>query len=233
MRRKTSGLTGVEVVVVLAVIGAVAWLVKPSAFPGASKRAANSTAATERVESATIAQGAAVAASVVKIGEANSEAPASPSKSFIAREVPVALALLPAPDSQALIEAERRKVAVMEGRLEEARKLYESAAKSAEKLQNERDAAVAARRNADSALEKAAAAEHARTIQAIGAGFVALIFLALFVYAKAYGISTASAGRIAADIRAGVAPLVALDTHLSPRLHARVSRAAKLASDLK
>lgn len=221
-----------EVVVAVAVLGAVAaWFAKPGWFSGDSKRAKQSTVATAKVEAATQAQGAAVAASVVKIGEANAEAPASPSRDFIAKEVPLALTQLPAPDSRELIAAEKRKVAVMEGRLEEARKLYEAAAKSAETLQRERDDALAARRAADSALERAAAARDARTRQAFGAGAVAFLALAAFAYAKIFGVGVGTLGSIAADIRAGRDPLGAMDTHLGPRLHARVRRAAKLAAE--
>ncbi len=144
-------------------------------MPGASKRAAQSTAATARVEQTATAQGSAVAASIVEIGKANTEAPESPSRDFIAKEIPVALASLPAPDAQRLLEAERRRAAVMEGRADEARKLYELAAKQAAHLQHERDEAIAARRNADLALEKSAAAEHARSLQAVGLGALALI----------------------------------------------------------
>lgn len=231
MNKRCAGLTGVEIVVALAVVGLLAFAAKPSLFPGDSRRAAQSSKATARVEAAADAQGAAVAASVAKIGEANTEAPPSPARDFIAREVPVALSLLPAPDAERLIEAERRRAAVMEGRLEEARSLYAAAAKEGAELRKERDSAEAARRAADLALEQAAAAAHARTMQALALGGLAILALAAFIYAKVYGISTASAGRIAADIRAGSDPLRALDTHLAPRLHARVRRAAKLAAD--
>lgn len=230
MRR---GMTGIEVLAALALLGAVAWWVKPSLFPGQSKRAAASTQATAAVETATNAQGASAAASVAKIGEANAVAPASPSKDFISREIPMALSRLPAPDPQALLEAERRRVAVMEGRLDEARRLYETAAKQSEKLQRERDEALAARRAVDLQLEQAAAAEHARTTQAIGAALVALLLLAGWIYTKVYSVGPDTLGKIAADVRAGIKPIAALNTHLAPRLHTKVRRAAKLAAEPK
>jgi type II secretory pathway pseudopilin PulG len=232
MNRK-GGMTGIEVIAALALLGVVTWLVKPSLFPGRSKRAADSTQATAAVEAATNAQGASAAASVVKIGEANAVAPASPSKDFIGREIPMALSRLPAPDPQALLEAERRRVAVMEGRLDEARRLYESAAKQSEKLQRERDEAIAARRAVDLQLEQAAASEHARTTQALGATLVALLLGAGWVYTKVYSVGPDTLGKIAADVRAGVKPIQALNTHLAPRLHARVRTAAKLATEPK
>ena len=219
------------VVLVVALIGVGAWLFKPSLFPGASRRAQQSTQTTAQLVAATDAQGAAAAASVVKIGEANAAAPASPARDFITREVPVALARLPAPDPRELLEAERRRAAIMEGRLEEARRLYEQSAKASARLQQERDEALAARRAADLALEQAAAAEHARTVQLVGAALVALLLLAAWIYSKVYSIGPDTLGRIAADIRAKVDPLAALDTHLAPRLHPRVRRAAKLATE--
>jgi hypothetical protein len=220
------------VVLALAALGIGGlWVAKPALFGGASKRAATGTAATAAVEQTVTAQGAAVAASVVKIAEANTAAPESPSRAFIGQETTVALSRLPAPDPKALLEAERRRAAVMEGRLDEARRLYEAAAKTSERLQRERDEAFAARHAADLAFEKAAAAEHARTMQALGAGVVAVIVAGLFIYAKIYSITPEAIGRVAADVRAGIPAGVALDTHLAPRLHGRVRTAAKLATE--
>lgn len=174
MRR---GFTTLEIVAAVAVVGFVAWLGLPKLFHGSSRRANKSTEATQQLVVATTAQGSAVAASVTKIAEANSEAPASPSKDFIGQEATLALSQLPAPDPKALLEAERRKVAVMQGRLEEARDLYSSAALRADRLQREVEEALEARRQADLALEKAAAAERARTLQALGASAALVVTL--------------------------------------------------------
>jgi hypothetical protein len=118
----------------------------------------------------------------------------------------------------------------MEGRLDEARRLYDASAKQAERLQRERDEALAARRSADLALEQAAAAEHARTVQAMVAALVALLAGAAWLYARFYSISPSSLGKVTADIRGGANPIAALDTHLAPWLHARVRRASQLAT---
>lgn len=225
-------LTGVEVVVALAVIFGAIWLVKPSLLPGASRNAAQSTAATAKVEETTNAIGAAAAASVVKIGEANGMAPISPSKDFIGQEVPFLLSRLPAPDAKSLLEAEKRRSAVMEGRLQEAQALYESAAKAAAKLQTERDEAIAARRTVDLKLETAAAAEHARTMQFIGAVVILLIVSAAFLYIKIYHISPSTLGVMAAEIRAGGSPIQVMTDNLAPRQYASVQKAAKLATPL-
>lgn len=216
----------------LAVIGIATWIAKPSVFGGASKRAADSTTATAKLETATNAQGSAAAASVVKIGEANATAPDSPSKNFISAEVPVALSRLPAPDAAAILDAERRRAAVMEGRADEARRLYEQAAKRSEALQHERDEALAARRNADAALEIAAAAEHARTVQALGAGVVAILALAAFAWLKLNHVGPDTLGKIAAEIHAGGSPIAALDRYIDARHHDKINLAARVALPL-
>lgn len=220
-------------VAILAAITVGTWIIKPSLFPGASKRAAKSTQATEALVRATDTQAASAAASVAKIGEANAASPASPSRDFIGAEVPVALSRLPAPDPIALLEAEKRRSAIMEGRADEARRLYESAAKKSEKLQQERDTALAERRAADLALEQAAAAEHARTAQLAIAVGIAVLAFAGWAYAKLFGVSLPNIGKMAADIRGGADPIEALSAYTAPWHHAAVQKYAKLATPLK
>lgn len=163
------------VVLVVALAGLGVFLFNPRSIHGESQRADASAKATSDLNAATNellkaekSRSAEAAASVVKIGEANAGAPESPEKSFIAREVPVALANLAPPDQMALIEAERRKAAVLEGRLEEASRLYRDAYAQAAALQRERDLANAAleqaridRQKADQAILEAAAAHRA------------------------------------------------------------------------
>jgi len=126
-------------------------------FSGDKRRAKASQEATAALVVAVDNQAASAAASVATIGVANSMAPESPSKAFIGREVPAALAKLPAPDPAALLEAEKRRAAVMEGRLEEASRLYERESERASRLQQERDTAIAERRAVDLELSEAAA----------------------------------------------------------------------------
>lgn len=233
MKSSRSGFTGVEVLIVVAVLGVLGlWVAKPALFGGASKRAADSTKSTVALIAATDAQGGAAAASVVKIGEANASAPESPSRAFIASEVPVALSRLPAPDPIALLEAEKRRSAVMEGRVIEARSLYEVATKESAKLQKERDAALLARQQADTALEQAAAAEHARTVQMAVMVAIALALGIAWLWLKFNSVSPETLGKIAADVRAGVNPITAMGTYVNERLHSRVHRAAQLATDI-
>lgn len=218
------------VIVALAALGGGLWMAKPAFFPGESRRAANSARTTEALIATTDKQGAVVAASLTKIAEANAETPPTPQKAFIGEESGLALTLLPHADPNALIAAERRKAAVLEGRVEEARRLYEAAAKNAARLQQERDEAIVAKRESDGALAEAAAAHHARTLQALGIGLVALVALGAFAYAKFYGIGPATLGQIAHDIKAGADPITAMDIALPPRLHRHIARARKLAA---
>lgn len=227
MRR--NGEVTLLVLVAIVVVGAGFFVLKPL-FSRDKKRAKESVQTTEQLIAAVNAQGASAAASVATIGAANVEAPDSPAKNFIAREVPVALSQLPAPDPKALIEAEKRKVAVMEGRLEEANKLYETVAKKAERLQSERDDAIAAKRASDQALVEAAAAKAAAEQQRrmmllalVGVGAVAGFFWF-------YRISPSALGRIAADIRAGIPATHAFDAHTTPIVQRFVNRAARLAT---
>ncbi len=231
MKSPTRGLVVIEVVIYMAVVAGLAWLAKPSLFPGASKRAATSTATTAALVQAVDNQGAAAAASVAKIGEANTLAPDSPAKAFVAQEVPLALALLPPPDARALIEAERRRVAVMEGHLDEARRLYESASKDAAQLRKERDAALAARQAADLAFEQAAASEHAATVQKLIYGAIALLCAGGWLYLRFNHISPEMIGAALADVKHGNTTVTqAFDTLLSVRHQKAVNRVVKLAA---
>ncbi len=226
----TRGAVPVLMLWLVGLLGAALFVAKPKIFNGDSRRAKASVEATAHLEAAVTAQGAAAAASVAKIGEANAAAPASPARDFIAQEVPATLAKLPAPDPQALLEAERRRSAVMEGRAEEAARLYGlESAKSAE-LKRQLAAALADRRAADAAISEAAAARLAAERQATIWTVVAGLGAALWLYARAFSITPASLGAIAADVRAGVSPIQAMDTHLAPWLHPSVNRAARLAT---
>ena len=86
------------------------------------------------------------------------------------------------------------------------------------------------RRAADTALTVAAATEHASSVQKLGLLCAAVLALCLWVYSKIYGITPATLGTVVADIRAGAAPIQALDTNLAPWMHPKVARAAKLAT---
>lgn len=235
------------ILLICAVLGVGGWFVsKTKWFHGESKRAETSKTATAKVETATAkvdaaadAQGSSAAAGVAVIGRANAEAPDSPSKNFIAQEVPAVLAKLPSPDPVALLEAEKRRSAVMEGRVAEARELYAAEAKRAATLQQERDTAIAERnaamefrRQADAALAEAAAVHRADEQRQVILTIVAALAAAAWGYSRLFGVSLGNVGRMAADIRSGVPPIHAIDTYLAPWHHATVQKAAKLAADI-
>lgn len=219
MNNRGEALTIVLLAIVL--LGGGAWgLSKTKWFDGASRRAQTSTQTTDALVAAKDKQAAVAAASVVKIGEANAVAPDSPSKTFIGREVPVALASLPPADIEALIAAERRKVAVLEGRLVEADRLYGDAMKRADEYQQAAARAIAAKRASDLALQQAAA-------QALGAEQQAFWFMllagaagVLYLWTKLSHVSPLSLSRAVAEIRTGNAEtnpaIAALDGAITP-----------------
>lgn len=221
----------IEIILVLALLGGGLWVAFPSIFSGASRRAATSTAATAKLETATTNKDATAAASVATMLSASSMLPETPVKSFLGQEGAVALSLLPPPDPAALVAAEQRKNAVLSGRLTEAERLYGLAAKTAADLRAERDAALADRRAADEALVVAAAAEHAKGVQLAAAGVVVVLALGAFVYVKLFHITPSTVGEALADIKAGEDPVKAFSSALAPRLHKRVHRARRMATD--
>ena len=215
--------------VALAALGFVAW---PKFFHGDTKRAEKSAEATLAVNTTTDAlveverlRAATAAASVVKIGEANTESPDSPSKNFVAREVPVALANLPAPDPHALLAAEKRKVAVMEGRVAESAALYRAALGRAEQLVSERDEARHAldlarieRAQVDSELAEVAAARRAAEQQKRLFIIFAAVAAGLWLWAKLTHFSPWQQAKAVADLRSGTYadPVDAIDVAASP-----------------
>jgi hypothetical protein len=209
---RDGGFAPLVVVVVLAALGLTAYVAKPKIFHGETRRAEAAAVATKKVEDATDRQSAVAAASVVKIGEANAAAPASPAKDFIAREVPVALASLPAPDAQALLEAERRKSAVMEGRAVEAESLYVAALKRANALGQEKAEAIRQAERANVDLLNAAAAHRAAEQERNGFVLVAVACAALYVYVKITHVSPGALAEAVRDIKANVHPIQALDS---------------------
>jgi hypothetical protein len=228
---------------VVAVLAVGAWLFKPRKLDGESRRADASAAASAQVEAAVAtavaaeqAKGATVAASVVQIGIAAADAPASPQSEYIRREAAWVAPLLPPPDPAALLAAERRRLAVVEGRLDEARRLYADADKEraaqiarAERSEAATAEAFAARRAADTALAEAAAAnlalERRSRLQWAGIGLLAVIAVALWVT----GLSPAKVGRAIGKIRAGEAPGEAFDDVVPLWLRDRVQTGARLA----
>lgn len=121
MKKRNKGEAVLTVIAVVAILGlAVMWF-KPSVEATNAKRVDQ---VTQKIEDSNQKIGQKVSASLNQIGVANSMAPESPSKNFISKEVALTTPLLPAPSMEELLAAEKRRVAVMEGRIEEANKLY-------------------------------------------------------------------------------------------------------------
>lgn len=240
--KSTRAEVATAVLVVLAVVAVGAWLFKPRKLDGESRRSDASAAASANVEQAVAnavaaeqAKAATVSASVQQIGVSAAGAPPSSQTAFIGREVSWLSPLLPSPDATAQLAAERRRLAVTEGRLEEANRLYASADKDRAALLARATAAegattkaFAARREADQALAEAAAANLALSRRSAQqwAAIGLLVALAGFLYFS--GVSPSKIGRALAEIRAGTAPGDAFGSVLPEWMHARVQAAARL-----
>lgn len=216
MKKLNTTVRGELATTVLVVLGIAAlglFVAKPRMLDGDSKRAAASTEATAKLDAAVTQQGAEAAASVVKISEANSSAPESLERTFISKEVPVVLAKLPSPDPQALIEAEKRKVAVLERRLAETDKLYEKEMYRADQLAREHAEALKARKDADLRLEQAASL-HLGMQRQRNQMFLALGILGvIIIYLKLTHLSPGAVADAVIDLRNKVHadPVSALD----------------------
>ncbi len=231
MNNCRKGFAWIPILIVLAAISTGVLVLKPKSLDGESRRASASTSATAKVEETTQAQGASAAAGVVEIGLANSDAPDSLSKQFIGHEVPSVLSKLPAPDPVALLEAEKRRSAVMEGRIAEISSLYEKEAKKSASLQKDVANAKSDRKEVDLKLEQTAALHLGESRQKNILIAVSVILGVLYIYSRIYRISPTTIGNALADIRAGVNPVTALDTHLAPWLHPHVKKASQLATE--
>lgn len=221
------GTTGVELIVVLAVLGIAGWTAK--AFLGSGKKdAKESVEATEQLVEATEERDGQVAASLVSIGVANEEAPETPSKAFISREVPATLSLLPPAPESALKAAETRRMAVMEGRLREANALYAQLKDENLELQAAYEAAVKRRIETDKQLVAAANERFSDQIQRtmiIGVGLLCL--LGWFTRGR-QSIPLAVVGQTLAQAKQPAEMVRELDTALTPSQQKAVKKAAKL-----
>lgn len=219
--------------ILLYIAGAAAvglFVAKPKFLSGESKRAEKSAKTTDELITAKDKKSAVAAASVVKIGEANAEAPSSPQKDFITREIPVALAGLPAADIEALLAAEARKRAVCEGQLLQADKLYGAAMEHTKELEQKVVAATAAKRAADVELQTVAAANLATERQATRWIIVASLCIGLYVYTKFTHIGIGAIHEAVSDMKAGVPGVQAID-NVTSRLQQKLCRlTAKLKS---
>ncbi len=205
------GIAWVVILAVIAILGGGVVILKPKVFNGESRRAAQSSATTTKLETAYDKNGAVVAASINQINQVASLLPDSREKTFLGQESSFAATLLPTPDPMALIAAERRKNAILEGQVELTKQLYDSALKNSDKLNKELEAAKQKKAQSDLKLEEVAAShlavERQRNIALIVAG--SAIFL--YWYVKKTHIGIGAISELATDLKKGVDPIVALD----------------------
>lgn len=109
-------------------------------------------AANAQALSAEIQKASNAASSIEAAQKANTNQPPSPSTTFIDKELGVALATLPPPDIKTALEVEKRRSAIMEGRVSEANKLYNQAQSEAEKLKSESESLKKKAADAETAL---------------------------------------------------------------------------------
>jgi len=212
-RSNQSGVAPLVIVAVLALIGIGAVAFKPKWFHGDSQRAATSQKTTEALLASEKKLSAQAAASVTMIGQANTQAPESPVKEFIAREVPVALAVLEPPDPMALVAAEKRKNSVLEGKIEVIERLYGDQAKIAESLRKENAAVLAEKRRSDAELAEVAAERLGAEKNAARWLILAVAGLVLYVYVKLTHIGPGALAEAVSDMRkqGATGGIVALD----------------------
>lgn len=228
--KSNRGTVVLEVLLAIALIGG-AWLAfKPKSHDGDSRRADQSQQTTEALIVAQDKRGSVASAYNQKSSEVIGLLPNTPEKSFLEQASQIMGANLPAPDQTALIQAERLKVAVLEGRLKDSQELYEKAIGESSKLSKDLAVAISEKRASDSRLQEVAAlrlgAERQRNQIMIVAGALAI----LWIWTKSTHFSRSAIGEAVADIRKGVDPIVAIDGVATRFQQKLVSRAAKLKS---
>ena len=254
--RPRSSIAAFGVIEVIAAVAVAAWLgpkIAPKLFDSRTKEAAASANASAEVEAkiakaveAEQAKGAVVAASVQQIGVAAGQLPDSPQRTFIVRESGWVAPLLPPPDPAALLAAERRRVAILEGKIELADKLYATVAKEnaaliarAAKAEARVVKALAERRAVDTDLvESAAYARGKDAVIGVLCALAALCGIGWFIARKtslpklalAQMANRAREGQTAMDVIDGVVPDTWHDEieRMAAKLRAR--EAAKIAA---
>ena len=231
----------------LIVLGTVVigfFLPKPKFLDSRSREADKSSEVSSKVEEAVSKarkadseKGEVVAAGLVQIGVAAGQLPESPQATFIGREAAFMSPLLPAPSPTALLASERRRVALLEGKLELADKLYAQGTKEngkllerAVKVEVKRDAAQVERRGVDSQLQESAAYARGKdAIIGLLAGIVVLVVV-LWLFAKLNGFGPKTLGNMLADLRGGDSLESVFDRYVPVRLQKDVRHAASDAS---
>lgn len=195
-------------------------------------------AAVEKVNEANAMKGATVAASHAEIGIAVGQLSESPQKEFVQRELVWLSPLLPPPDQKALIAARDRRIAILEGKLDLAAKLYVDADKDraaiisrAAKAEAKADAAISVRRDMDTQLQESAAYIRGKdAVIGVLLG-ISVLALCLYGYTKLTGFGRADIARLANRVREGMNPIDAIDATVPDWMHDSIkATAAKFAS---
>ncbi len=229
--KRTAGFALVELVVVLAVLLGVVF--SPKLFNGDANRAKQSKETTHELVGAKDAQGAAAAASVTTMIEANATAPDSPEKEFIGLEGPVALSYLPKADPLALARSQARKAAILQGQRDEARRLYADERARADKADQRTLQAVAAKGRSDDELARVAAEREGAQTQRNLFFLLAVLLFVGWCYVKFTHLSPAAVAELRKDL-GSVAPdaVQALDG-VASRLQQALSRGIRKKQDRK
>ena len=223
--RGAVSLVVVAVVAIMSVFGT--WFMTSKRTDTQSKQAKAQMEATAAANEAQRKIGATAAASATQIGVAAGMAPESPANNFIKREITSVLGMLPAPDPVALLEAERRRVAVMEGQLKEADRLYGIQSKQVVELQANVQEARAAQDAANLAAAESAAVALAAKQQRFIFIVVAILFAAAFVWRWINSVSPNALAEMRVDMLNGVKPVAAMDSALNRLLQKKISKLAK------
>ncbi len=228
--KKQNGLALLAIIAIIAVLGLGGAWALPKIYHGDTSRAKQSTEATADLLDKQNKQGATAAAKITTVKEVAETLPDSREKEFIGRETESALGDLPKPDPDARLKSIERKLAVLSGDVSKVASLYEKDHENSLKLQKELDQAVTERKAVDEKLTIVAAERKgAETQRNVAIVFVVLLGAGV-AYLKIFGISRATGGRMLADMRAGMDPVQAFDTHLAPWMHAGVNKASRLAT---
>jgi hypothetical protein len=230
--RSIRAFTGGEILLVLVVVGALGWGVTKvvPAFNGESRRAKEGQETTTALVQASDSIGAAQTASATVIGEAVADMPPSPNRSFVLNEVPIMLARGPSPDAKQLLAARDRRIAYLEGRLDEQAKLTKNALKEAGQLRADNARALAAKKASDDAITIAAAENVAANRTKLLFAALAAAALGLWLYTKFTTLPKIDLARIANRARdTGGNILEALDAVVPDSWHEGIAaQASKL-----
>ena len=229
-----------SLILILVLVALGVFVAKPKFLDSRTKEADHSAEASKKVEGAVAeaiaaedAKGAAVAASLNQIGVAANQLPTTPQSIFISREVSFVSPLLPPPNPLKLLEAERRRSALLEGRLDEADRMYTAGVASNTKLLEratnaEAKAAVAfdTRRDMDKQLAESAALARGQQQMIAIISVIAALAVGLWLYVHFTSFGTADIARLVNRVNTGMNPIDAIDATIPDWMHSKIKTTA-------